>query len=70
VLANTAAVRSLVADSGVAIELRHQVPEHPVEQDDRAIKRRTRPMPGFEDFHCAANIIAGIGVMHMTLKGR
>jgi putative transposase len=41
-----------------------------VEQDDRTIKRRTRLMLGFEDFHCAAKIIAGIGVMHMIVKGR
>ena len=67
--ANTAAVRSLVADSGAAIELRQsKYLNNLVEQDHRAIKRRTRPMLGFKDFHCAAKIIAGIEVMHMIRK--
>ena len=53
--ANTAAVRGLVADSGVAIELRQsKYLNNLVEQDHRAIKRRTRPMLEFQDFHCAA----------------
>ena len=41
-----------------------------IEQDHRAIKRRTRPMLGFKDFHCAAKIIAGIELMHMIRKGQ
>ena len=69
--ANTAAVRGLIADSGVSIELRQsKYLNDLVEQDDRAIKRRTRPMLGFKDFHCAAKIIAGIEVMHMIRKGQ
>jgi len=48
--ANMAAVRGLIADSGVAIELRQsKYLNNLVEQDHRAIKRRTRPMPGFKD---------------------
>ena len=39
-----------------------------VEQDHRAIKRRTRPMLGFNDFGSAAKIIAGIETMHMIKK--
>jgi putative transposase len=39
-----------------------------VEQDHRAIKRRTRPMLGFKDFNCARDILSGIEVMHMIKK--
>ena len=68
--ANTVAVRGLIADSGVSIELRQsRYLNNLIEPDHRAIKRRTRPMPGFKDFHCAARIIAGIEVMHMIRKG-
>jgi putative transposase len=41
-----------------------------IEQDHRAIKRRTRPMLGFKDFHCARVILSGIEVMHMIKKGQ
>jgi putative transposase len=69
--ANTAAVRGLIADSGADIELRQsKYLNNLVEQDHRAIKRRTRPMLGFKDFHAAAKIIAGIEVMHMIRKGQ
>jgi len=41
-----------------------------VKQDHRAIKRITRPMLGFEDFHCARIILSGIEVRHMIRKGK
>ena len=41
-----------------------------VEQDHRAIKRRTRPMLGFKDFDCARVILSGIEVMQMIKKGQ
>jgi hypothetical protein len=41
-----------------------------VEQDHRAIKRRTRPMMGFKSFESAVKIIAGIETMHMVKKGQ
>ncbi|WP_208328516.1 IS6 family transposase [Paraburkholderia sp. BL6665CI2N2] len=41
-----------------------------VEQDHRAIKRRTRPMLGFKTFRCARNLLAGIELMHMIAKGQ
>ncbi|MEA3088805.1 MAG: putative transposase, partial [Caballeronia sp.] len=41
-----------------------------VEQDHRAIKRRTRPMLGFKDFDCARVILSGIEVMHMIKEGQ
>lgn len=67
--ANTAAVRGLIADSGVAIELRQsRYLNNIVEQDHRAIKRRTRPMMGFKSFWSARRILAGIETMHMIKK--
>ena len=69
--ANTAAVRSLVADSGLHIELcQSKYLNNLVEQDHRAVKRRTRPMLGFKRFWSAAKIIAGIATMHMIKKGQ
>jgi putative transposase len=69
--ANTAAVHSMVADSGVEIELRQsKYLNNLIEQDHRAVKRRTQPMLGFKDFHCAAKLIAGIETMHMIKKGQ
>ncbi len=69
--ANTAAIHSMIADSGIDIELRQsKYLNNLVEQDHRAIKRRTRPMLGFKNFHCAAKLIAGIETMHMIKKGQ
>ena len=69
--ANTAAACGLIADSGAAIELRQsKYLNNIVEQDHRAIKRRTRPMMGFKSFRSAARIIAGIQTMHMVKKGQ
>lgn len=39
-----------------------------VEQDHRAIKRMTKLMLGFKSFHAAANVLAGIELMHMIRK--
>ena len=69
--ANTAAVQSLVADTGLDIELRQsKYLNSLVEQDHRAVKRRTRPMMGFGAFHTAARLIAGIEAMHAIKKGQ
>ena len=69
--ANTAAVNGLVADSGVAIELRQsKYLNNLIEQDHRAIKRIVRPMLGLKDFNCARRLIAGIETMHMVKKGQ
>ncbi|NDZ18823.1 IS6 family transposase [Variovorax sp. WS11] len=69
--ANTAAVRGLIADSGVTIELRQsKYLNNLVEQDHRSVKRRIRPMMGFKSFHCAGRLIAGIETMHMIKKGQ
>ena len=57
--ANTAAVRGLIADSGVSIELRQsRCLNNLIEHGPRAIQRRTRLMLGFKDVHCAARISA------------
>jgi putative transposase len=69
--ANTAATTPMQADSGLPIELRQsKYLNNIVAQDHRAIKRITRPRLGFKTFCCARILIAGIGVMHMTRKGR
>ncbi len=69
--ANTAAIVSMQADSGLIIALRQsKYLNNIVEQDHRAIKRVTRPMLGFKTFRCARIIIAGIETMHMIRKAQ
>jgi len=41
-----------------------------VEQDHRAVKRLTRPMPGFKSFGAACGTLAGIEIMHAIRKGQ
>jgi putative transposase len=41
-----------------------------IEQDHRAIKRRTRPMLGFKNFRCARILPGGIELMRMIAKGQ
>ena len=60
----------LTAKRDVAAARQSRYLNNLIEQDHRATKRRTRPMPGFKDFHCAAKTIAGIEVMHMICKGQ
>jgi len=69
--ANTAAIVSIQADSGLPIEMRQsKYLNNVVEQDHRAIKRISRPMLGFKTFRCAHILIAGIEIMHMIRKGQ
>ena len=69
--ANTSAIVSIQADSGLPIELRQsKYLNNIVEQDHRAIKRVVRPMLGFKSFACARILIAGIETMHMIRKGQ
>jgi putative transposase len=69
--ANTAAITSIQADSGLPIEMRQsKYLNNLVEQDHRAVKRITRPMLGFKTFRCARILLAGIEVMHMIRKGQ
>jgi transposase-like protein len=67
--ANTAAIVSIQADSGLPSEMRQsKYLNNVIEQDHRAIKRITRPMLGFKTFRCARILIAGIEIMHMIHK--
>ena len=69
--ANTAAIISIQADSGLTLALRQsKYLNNIVEQDHRAIKRVTRPMLGFKTFRSARIIIAGFETMHMIRKGQ
>ena len=69
--ANTAAIVSVQADSGVTLELRQsKYLNNIVEQDHRAIKRIVRPMLGFKSFRSARILIAGIETLHMIRKGQ
>ena len=68
--ANTTAIVSIQADSGLPIELRQaKYLNNIVEQDHRAVKRITSPMLGFKTFRCVRTLITGIEGMHMIRKG-
>ena len=57
--ANTAAIVSIQADSGLPIEMRQwKYLNNIVEQDHRAVKRIARPMLGFKTFSSARILIA------------
>ncbi len=67
--ANLAALEASNADREVPIKIRRsKYLNNLVEQDHRAIKRRTRPMLGFKYFRCARILLAGIELMHMIAK--
>lgn len=69
--ANTAAIKSINHDAGLTIKLRQsKYLNNLIEQDHRAIKRRTRPMLGFKSFTSATKILAGIELAHMLRKGQ
>lgn len=69
--ANLAALQAINAERETLIKVRQvKYLNNIVEQDHRAIKRRTRPMIGFKDFRCARIILSGIETMHMIRKGQ
>ncbi|EIM94447.1 ISBmu21 transposase, partial [Paraburkholderia hospita] len=69
--ANLAALQAINAERETPIKVRQvKYLNNIVEQDHRAIKRRTRPMMGFKDFQCARIILSGIETMHMIRKGQ
>ena len=41
-----------------------------IEQDHRFIKRKVKPMLGFDSFETAEKTICGIEIMHMIRKGQ
>ncbi|MPW23232.1 IS6 family transposase [Paraburkholderia sp. CNPSo 3157] len=66
--ANLAALEAINADREAPINIRQsKYLNNVVEQDHRAIKRRTL---GFKTFRCARILLAGIEVMHMIAKGQ
>ena len=69
--ANKAAIDDINGGMAVPITVRQvKYLNNVVEQDHRAIKRVTRPMLGFKSFRAAANVLAGIELMHMIRKGQ
>ena len=69
--ANLAAPEALNTGRDTPIRIRqNKYLNNIVEQDHRAIKRRTRPMLGFKTFRCARILLGGIELMHMVAKGQ
>ncbi|MFM0341960.1 IS6 family transposase [Paraburkholderia fungorum] len=69
--ASLAALQAINAARETPIRIRQvKYLNNRIEQDHRAVKRRTRPMLGFKDFRCARIILGGIAVMHMIRKGQ
>jgi putative transposase len=69
--ANLAALEAINADQETPIKIRQsKYLNNLVEQDHRAIKRRTRLMLSFKIFRCARILLGGIEVMHMIAKGQ
>jgi transposase-like protein len=67
--ANLAALEAINAERETPIKIRQsKYLNNLVEQDHRAIKRRTRPMLGSKNFRCARILLAGIELMHMIAK--
>jgi len=69
--ANLAGLHAVNAERETPIKIRQiKYLNNIVEQDHRAIKRRTRPMLGLKDFRCARISLSGIELMHMIAKGQ
>jgi len=69
--ANNAAIEDYNAEHDSSIEIRQiKYLNNIVEQDHRAIKRKSRPALGFKSFRSAAITLSGVEVMHMIRKGQ
>jgi putative transposase len=69
--ANKAGLEDYNRENGTEVVIRQcKYLNNIVEQDHRAVKRRTRPMLGFKKFRCARIILGGIEIMHMIRKGQ
>ncbi|OYD60521.1 UNVERIFIED_ORG: transposase-like protein [Burkholderia sp. CF145] len=67
--ANLAGLHAINAECETSIKIRQaKYLNNVVEQDHRAIKRRTRPMVRFKNFRCARTFLGGVEVMHMIKK--
>ncbi len=58
------------ADRDIPIQVRQFKYLNNIVEQDRAVKRITRPMLGFKAFQSAKSVIAGIELMHMIRKGQ
>ena len=69
--ANKAGLNQVNRDHHTRIKVRQcKYLNNIIEQDHRRIKRLTRPMLGFKNFHAAQQTLAGIEVMAMIKKGQ
>ena len=69
--ANHAGLKQLNRDNKTRIKIRQcKYLNNILEQDHRRIKRLTRPMLGFKNFHAAQRTLGGIEVMAMIKKGQ
>lgn len=67
--ANKGAIDEINGGTAISITVRQaKYLNNIVEQDHRAIKRLTRPMRGFKSFRSAANVLAGVELMHMIAR--
>ncbi len=66
------AINTYNEDNNTRIEIRQcKYSNNIVEQDHRFVKRLTRPMLGFKNFHCAQKkILAGMELVRMIKKGQ
>ena len=69
--ANKAGIKQFNRDFNKRIKIRQcKYLNNIIEQDHRRIKRLTRQMVGFKNFHAAQKTLAGIEVMAMIKKGQ
>ena len=69
--ANQAGLKQVNRDHHTRIKIRQcKYLNNIIEQDHRRIKRLTRPMLGFKNFHAAQRTLAGIEMMTMIRKGQ
>ena len=70
-MTNKAGIKAFNKDNNKRIKIRQcKYLNNIVEQDHRRIKRITRPMMGFKNFHAAQKTLAGIELMAMLKKGQ
>ena len=69
--ANAVAIKQYNQDNNKRIKIRQRkYLKNIVEQDHRKLKRITRPMMGFKNFHATQQTLTGIEVMAMIKKGQ
>ncbi len=71
--ATEVAIIELIYSGDISSKVTHRMVKYLnniIEQDHRFIKRKVKPMLGFESFENAEKTIAGIEIMHMLRKGQ